>query len=49
MDLLNRDDIPIKLITGKFGTGKSMACIVAALEAVQKGKFEKIVFVRNNV
>lgn len=48
-DLLKREDIPIKLITGKFGSGKSMACIVAALEAVQKGKFEKIVFVRNNV
>jgi len=26
-----------------------MMCIVAALEAVQKGKFERIIFVRNNV
>lgn len=49
LDMLKRDDIPIKLLTGRFGSGKSMACIVAALEAVQKGKFERIIFVRNNV
>lgn len=49
MDLLKRKDIPIKLITGKFGSGKSMMCIVAALEAVLNGDFEQIIFVRNNV
>ena len=49
IDLLKNNNIPLKLITGKFGTGKSMMCIVAALEALQKNKFEKIVFVRNNV
>lgn len=49
MDLLKDDEVPIKLITGRFGTGKSMSCIVAALDAIQSGKFEKIVFIRNNV
>lgn len=49
IDLLNRSDIPIKLITGKFGSGKTMLCVTAALEQVQKNKFEKIIFVRNNV
>lgn len=49
MDLLKDSSVPLKLITGKFGSGKSMMCIVAALEALQKGKFDKIVFVRNNV
>jgi len=49
MDLLKRKDIPIKLITGKFGSGKSMMCIVAALEAVSNGDFDQIIFVRNNV
>lgn len=49
MDLLKQTDIPIKLITGKFGSGKSMMCIIAALEALQKNEFEKIIFVRNNV
>lgn len=48
-DLLNRSDIPIKLITGKFGVGKTLACVTAALEQVQKGQFEKIIFIRNNV
>ena len=49
MDLLKQKDIPLKLITGNFGSGKSMMCIVAALEAVQNEEFEKIIFVRNNV
>ncbi len=49
MDLLKDDRIPLKLITGNFGSGKSMMCVVAALEALQKGKFSKIIFVRNNV
>ena len=48
-DLLKRNDVPIKLLTGKFGSGKSLACITAGLEAVQKGVFDKIIFVRNNV
>lgn len=49
MDLLKNDKIPIKLITGNFGSGKTMMCVVGALEALQKGSFEKIIFVRNNV
>ena len=49
MDLLLRKEIPVKLITGKFGSGKSLICITAALQAVQRGEFEKIIFVRNNV
>ena len=49
MDLLQNRDIPLKLITGKFGSGKTMACVIAALEFVEKGYFDKIIFVRNNV
>lgn len=49
MDMLLNRDIPVKLITGKFGSGKSLLCITAALQAVQRGEFEKIIFVRNNV
>lgn len=49
MDLLLRKEIPVKLITGKFGSGKSLLCITAALQAVWRGEFEKIIFVRNNV
>ena len=48
-EMLKNKDITIKLITGTWGTGKTLALVVAALEAVQKGEFEKIVWVRNNV
>lgn len=40
-DLLKNDKIPIKLITGRFGSGKSIGCISAALDAIAKNKFQK--------
>ena len=49
MDLIKSHDVPIKLITGNFGSGKSMMCIIGALTMVQDGFFDKIIFVRNNV
>ena len=49
LDLLNNKNVPIKLLTGKWGSGKSMACITAALQAIQENRFEKIIFIRNNV
>lgn len=48
-EMLKNPDITIKLITGTWGTGKTLALIVAALDAVQRGEFDKIVWVRNNV
>lgn len=48
-DMLKDPDITVKLITGTWGTGKTLALVVAALEAVQRGEFDKIVWVRNNV
>lgn len=48
-DMLKNTDVTIKLITGTWGTGKTMALVVAALEAVQKGLFERIIWIRNNV
>lgn len=47
--MLKDQKTPIKLITGRFGTGKSLACIAAALEMVNKGYFDNITFIRNNV
>lgn len=49
IDMLHDQNSTVKLITGTFGTGKSLLCIAAALEAIERGKFEKIVFIRNNV
>ena len=48
-DILKDDTTTIKLITGTWGTGKTMALVVAALEAVRAGKFDKIIWIRNNV
>lgn len=48
-EMLKDKDITVKLITGTWGTGKTLALVVAALEAVQRGDYEKIVWVRNNV
>lgn len=48
-DMLKDKTSKIKLITGRFGSGKTMAMTMAALELIEKGKFDKIVWVRNNV
>ena len=47
--MLRDKQTSVKLITGGFGTGKTLALCAGALEAIQKGRFEKIVWVRNNV
>lgn len=48
-DMLKDKTSKIKLVTGRFGSGKTIAMTTAALELVEKGKFDKIVWVRNNV
>ena len=37
------------LCTAKFGTGKSYLALSYALNEIQKGRFEKIIFVKNNL
>lgn len=49
LDLLQNDNIPIKLCIGRFGTGKSMFAETWAAHQLQMGKFDKIVFVKNNL
>ena len=49
LDLLQNDDIPIKLCVGRFGTGKSMFAETWAAHQLQIGKYDKIVFVKNNL
>lgn len=49
LDLLQNDKIPIKLCVGRFGTGKSMFAETWAANQLQQGKYDKIVFVKNNL
>ena len=48
-DMLKDKTSKIKLVTGRFGSGKTLAMTNAALELIEKGKFDRIVWVRNNV
>lgn len=48
-DMLKDTRTTIKLITGRFGTGKTLLLVVGALEAVGQGRFDRIIWVRNNV
>lgn len=49
IDLLLDPDTKIKVIKGVYGSGKDYLMLSAALQLIEKGKFEKIVFVRPNV
>lgn len=48
-DLMKDPNKTIKLLTGTWGTGKTLILVSAALEALKYGRFEKIVWIRNNV
>lgn len=47
-DMLQDKDTTIKVLTGKFGTGKTYLMIATALQLISDGKFDKIIWVRNN-
>ena len=49
IDLLLDRDSKIKVVRGVYGSGKDYLMLSAALQLVEKGKFDKIVFVRPNV
>lgn len=48
-DLLQNPHIPVKATIGGFGCGKSFLMLAQALQFIQEGKFDKMVFVRNNI
>lgn len=49
VDLLLDPDAKIKVVKGVYGSGKDYLMLSAALQLIEKKKFEKIVFVRPNV
>ena len=48
-DLMKDPTKTVKLLTGTWGTGKTLILVSAALEALKQGRFERIVWIRNNV
>lgn len=48
-DLIKDEEKTIKLFTGAWGSGKTLILVTAALEALRLDKFEKIIWIRNNV
>lgn len=48
-DLLQNQDIKVKVLFSSWGSGKTMLALTYALEQVAKGNYDKIVFVRNNI
>lgn len=48
-DLLQNTDIPVKLFTGVPGSGKDYLMFLHAWDLVQRGKKDKIIFIRNLV
>lgn len=50
LDLLNNPDIPIKVITGTSGSGKSLLSIKVGLNhLLDKGTYKKIMLIRNPI
>lgn len=49
LDLLYNNDITVKVLTGRFGAGKDILMCAAATDLLEHNKFEKIVYVRNNI
>jgi predicted ribonuclease YlaK len=48
-DMLQNKNETIKVLTGKYGTGKDYLMISNALELIKQGKYDKILWVRNTI
>ena len=48
-DMLQDKKSTINVISGRFGSGKTYLMVVNALQALHEGKFDRIVWVRNNI
>lgn len=49
IDMLLDESKTIKLLTGSWGTGKTMLLVSAALNMLNKGHYDKIIWIRNNI
>lgn len=49
VDMLLDDTSTVKVMSGGFGSGKTFLGCAAAFQMMQEGKFDKIMWVRNNI
>lgn len=49
IDMLLDESKTIKLLTGSWGTGKTMLLVSAALNMLNRGRYDRIIWIRNNV
>ena len=49
VDMLMDDSTTVKVMSGGFGSGKTFLGCAAAFHLIQSGKFDKIMWVRNNI
>ena len=48
-DMLQDKNTTIKVVTGRFGSGKTYLMVTNALQMLYDGRFDKIVWIRNNI
>lgn len=49
INMLYNPEITVKVLTGRFGAGKDLLMSAVALDLLEHNKFERIVYVRNNI
>lgn len=49
IDMLYNPDVTVKILTGCYGSGKDLLMCASAIDQLERGKFDKIVYVRNNI
>lgn len=49
VDMLYDRRVTVKMLAGKFGSGKTFLMTAAGVDLVERGAFDKIVYVRNNI
>ena len=49
IDMLLDENKTVKLLTGSWGTGKTMLLVSAALNMLNRGRYDRIIWIRNNV
>lgn len=49
MNMLQNEEIKVKLLTGVYGSGKDYLMLAHALNLINKGNFDKLIYIRNNI